>query len=101
MSMGRYFTRATTLTGVREVAAVRGHDLLAPMRAVGLGPKLLVTPEEKVDFAAYCELLERCAVAWDLPDLGLRIAPHQHIEVLGPVALVTRMERSVSAALHA
>jgi AraC-like DNA-binding protein len=99
--MSRYYTRATSLTGFRELAKERGADLPAAMRAVGLDPGLLRRPDEQVDMTAFCELAERCAVAWDLPDLWQRLAPYQHLEILGPVALVTRMESDVRGALTA
>ncbi|MGY4401835.1 AraC family transcriptional regulator ligand-binding domain-containing protein [Bradyrhizobium sp. USDA 3315] len=99
--MAQYFTRATSLTGFREIAAERGADLSAIMRAVGLDPVLLRRPEEQIDFVAFCNLSEQCAANWGIPDLGLRIASYQHLEILGPVALVTRMERSLRDALAA
>ncbi|BCH24011.1 AraC family transcriptional regulator [Mesorhizobium sp. L-8-3] len=99
--MARYYTRATSLSGFREVAAERGADLTAAMRAVGLDPGLLSRPDEQVDIAAFCELAERCADDWELPDLWLRLAPYQHLEILGPVALLTRMESDLRGALTA
>src|SRR5258708_2723978 len=71
------------------------------MRDVGLDPVALRKPEMTLDYAAFCALLRRCARDWDLPDLGFRIARHQRIDMLGPVSLVTRMERSVRAAVTA
>ena len=40
-------------------------------------------------------------MAWDLPDIGLRMICYQRLDFLGPVALVTRMERTVRGALRA
>ena len=54
-----------------------------------------------IDYSAFCELLRRCAAAWDLPDIGLRMIRYQQVDFLGPVALVTRMERTVRGALQA
>jgi AraC-like DNA-binding protein len=44
--------------------------------------------------------LRRCAAAWSLPDIGLRMIRYQEIDFLGPVALVTRMERTARGALQ-
>lgn len=99
--MGRYYTRATSLSGFREVAAERGADLPTVMRLVGLDPDLVRRPDEQIDIAAFCELAEYCAMSWGLPDLWLRLAPYQRLEVLGPVALVTRMESDLRGALTA
>src|SRR6202453_648001 len=98
---GRYYTRATKLAGLAEIAAERGADLHGLMVEVGLDAAALRSPETAIDYAAFCELLWRCAMAWDLPDLGLRMACRQQIDFLGPVALVTRMERNVRGALQA
>ncbi len=99
--MAKYYTRATSLSGFAEVAAERDADLPAAMRAVGLDPSLLRRPDEQVDIVAFCELAERCAVDWELPDLWLKLAPYQHLEILGPVALLTRMEGDLRSALAA
>lgn len=99
--MSRRFIRARCLTGLREVAQEHGSDVGAAFRTVGLETSLLRKPDEPIEFGKYCRLLEHCAEAWNLPDLGFRMAPHQHLEILGPVALVTRMERTLRDALRA
>ena len=98
---GRYYTRATKLAGLVEIAAERGADINVLMRAAGLDAAVLRSPESAIDYGDFCELLRRCSVAWDLPDIGLRMIRYQQIDFLGPVALVTRMERTVRAALQA
>lgn len=99
--MPHYFNRASSLTGLRDVATKGGFDLPAVMRSLGLPGDLLRKPDEKVEFGALCALFERCAAEWDMPDLGLRVAPYQHLDVLGPIALVTRMERDLRTAINA
>ena len=99
--MGRYYARATKLAGLVQIAAERGADLHDHMRQAGLDPIALRTPEMAIDYGAFCALLRRCAVAWDLPDIGLRMIRYQQVDFLGPVALVTRMERTVRGALQA
>jgi AraC-like DNA-binding protein len=98
---GRYYTRANKLGGLTQIAAERGMDLHDLMRQSGLDPEVLRHPEMAIDYGAFCELLRRCALAWDLPDIGLRMARHQQMDFLGPVALVTRMERTIRGALQA
>jgi AraC-like DNA-binding protein len=97
---GRYYTRATKLAGLVEIAAERGADIDVLMREAGLNPAVLRSPETAIDYGGFCELLRRCAAAWDLPDIGLRMIRYQQIDFLGPVALVTRMERTVRGALQ-
>ena len=98
---GRYYTRAAKLAGLVEIAAERGADIDVLTREAGLNPVVLRSPETTIDYGAFCELLRRCAVAWDLPDIGLRMIRYQQIDFLGPVALVTRMERTMRGALQA
>ncbi len=98
---GRYYTRATKLAGLVEIAAERGTSIDVLMREVGLNPAVLRSPETAIDYGGFCELLRRCAMVWDLPDIGLRMIRYQQIDFLGPVALVTRMERTVRGALQA
>ena len=98
---GRYYTRATKLGGLVEIAAERGAAIDGLMREVGLNPAVLRDPEAAIDYGDFCELLRRCAAAWNLPDIGLRMIRYQQIDFLGPVALVTRMERTMRGALQA
>ena len=72
--MARYYTRASKLGGLAQIAAERGAALTPVMRELGLDPAALRSPEMAIDYGAFCELLRRCATAWDLPDLGLRMA---------------------------
>jgi AraC-like DNA-binding protein len=97
----RYFNRASSLEGVSEVAAEVGADVGAALKAVGLRSDVLRKPEERIDFEAICALFEYCADNWNLPDFGLRLAPYQHLEILGPVSLVTRMESDLRGAINA
>lgn len=98
---GHYYTRATKLAGLVEIAAERGADLNVLMRKAELDPAVLRSPEAAIDYGGFCELLQHCALAWGMPDIGLRMIHYQQIDFLGPVALVTRMERTVRGALQA
>ncbi len=97
----RYFNRATSLIGFAPIASECGADLTHAMQTVNLDPVLLSRPEEKVPFDRLSALFEYCADAWRLPDLGLRLARYQHMEILGPVALVTKMEPDLRSAMRA
>lgn len=97
--MGRYFARASKLIGLEQIALQRGMNLTPHLKRVGIDPAVLRRPDAYVDYEAICRLLESCAAAWDLPDIGLRMARHQHIDILGPVALIARMERDVRSAM--
>lgn len=99
--MPHYFNRASSLTGLVQLAPQAGPDLSLIMHSIGLDPALLQKPDDRIAFADVCSLMRACADAWNMPDLGLRLAPYQSLNVLGPIALVTRMESSMRAALQA
>lgn len=96
-----YYTRASKLTGLVQIGMDRGANVPGLMCAVGLDPDVLKRPEIAIDYGRFCQLLQRCALAWDLPDLGIRMIRHQAIDFLGPVALVTKMEATVRGAIQA
>lgn len=99
--MRRYYSRASKLIGLPQIAGARGGTLSDHLQAVGIDPQSLKRPDMVIDFGAFCRLLHDCALAWDMPDLGLKMAGHQQIDLLGPVALSIKMERTIRAALDA
>lgn len=99
--MARHYHRASGLCGIRELAASIGQDADAAMRQVGLDPALFLTPDAPIPFDRLNALFEHCARGWDMPDLGLRLAGFQKIDVLGPIALVTKMGKDLRAAIEA
>ncbi|MFV0408410.1 MAG: AraC family transcriptional regulator ligand-binding domain-containing protein, partial [Paracoccus sp. (in: a-proteobacteria)] len=99
--MERYYHRASSLMDLQDLAKAQGADIGSAMRAVGLSQSLLRRPDDRIDFAALCALLNHCAQAWAMPDLALRLASYQHLEILGPLGLVTRMARDLRGALTA
>lgn len=96
-----YYTRATKLVGLEQIAHERGADLPDLLRRSGLNPAALDRPEMVIEYGRFCDLLRVCAAEWDMPDVGLRMIRYQKIDFLGPVALVTRMEGTVRGALEA
>ncbi len=98
--MARFYHRASVLNGVWDVAAAAGQDPVAAMRMVGLDPALIATADERIPFDKVNELFEYCAHVWNIPDFGLRLAPYQKVDVLGPISLVTKIEKNARAALH-
>ncbi len=99
--MPKFFSRASSLAGLAEVGSDLGFNLKSEMKTLDLDAKFLRTPEAHIPFDQLCALLETCAANWSAPDLGLKVAPYQQLEVLGPVALVTKIERDLHSALTA
>ncbi|MFG6083490.1 AraC family transcriptional regulator [Paracoccus litorisediminis] len=98
--MGRYFIRASSLIGLRELAERQGADLAAAMQSVGLRMDLLRKPDERISFETVCALFEHCAQVWNLPDFGLRLANYHHLNILGVVGLATKMEGTLRGAVN-
>ena len=73
--MPRYFNRASSLTGIRELAKTAGADLEPALLSVDLSHDLLRKPDERIGFDRVCALFEHCARAWSIPDLGPRVPP--------------------------
>jgi hypothetical protein len=106
LAIGHRATLATSiarsLTGIRELARAAGADLEPALLSVDLSNDLLRKPDEHISFDCVCALFEHCARAWSITDLGPRVAPrYQHLEILGPVALITRMERRLRGVIEA
>lgn len=101
VTAGRYYVRASKLAGLREMGHERGVDLTQLMTPLGLDPGALSRPEMLLDYRAFCALLHGCAIEWDIPDIGVRLARRQAIDFLGPVSLVTRVEGTLGSALRA
>lgn len=98
--MARFFTRASKLTGITDIAPDR-EAVIAQMQAAGLPLEALRHPEMQINYNDFCTFLDNCATAWNMPDIGLRLAGFQGLDVLGPVALIVRMERTLRVALNA
>ncbi|GGB56993.1 HTH-type transcriptional regulator VirS [Roseibium aquae] len=98
---GPYYARATKLIGLSAIARGRTPNLVSLMLDAGLDPQALFNPEMRVEYSGFCSLLQLCARQWDMPDIGLRLAKQQEIDFLGPVALVTRSEKTVRGAIDA
>lgn len=99
--MGHYFNRASSLTGIHQLALQQGRDLAGSLRVAGISPDALRSPEQRVDFAEICRLMEDCAQDWLMPDLGLRMAAFHSLDILGAVGLVTRMSGTLRGAIEA
>lgn len=99
--MERYYHRASSLQDLRKLARDHGADLEAALSQVGLSGAVLHQPDSRIDFVALCALLEHCASEWRMPDLALRLARYQHLDILGPLGLVTRLAPDMRRAITA
>ncbi|WP_010542218.1 AraC family transcriptional regulator [Dietzia alimentaria] len=94
------FIRSSGLRGVRHVVTELGGDPHDLARRAGLPPGALDTDEKLVEDLSIALLLETAAVELRCPDFGLRVACHQDLDMLGPVAVAVRNARTTTQALE-
>ena len=94
------YIRSAGLRGVRKVVAGLGGDADDLARRSGLPRGALDSDEMLVEDLAIALLLETAAAELGCPDLGLRVAGHQDLDMLGPVAVAVRNARTTTQALE-
>lgn len=94
------YIRSAGLRGVRHVVAALGGDPDDLARRCGLPHGALDSDEILVQDLSIALLLETAADELDCPDLGLRVADHQDLEMLGPVAVAVSGARTPAQALE-
>lgn len=80
--------RAASLAGFEELAESLGADVARLLRQAGVARTALRDPDALISYKAKNELLERAAAAAGCADFGLRLAKHQGVGILGPLAVM-------------
>lgn len=96
-----YRSRADSFTGLAELAGSLGRELEPMLRRHGFTLDTLKDAEAIISYTDLCRLIEACAVEWNCPDFGLRLARIQNLNILGPVGLVARLSDTLGEALMA
>lgn len=94
------YIRSAGLRGVRRVVRELGGDADDLARRSGLPHGALDSDEMLVEDLSIALLLETAAAELDCPDLGLRVAGHQDLDTLGPVAVAVKNARTATQALE-
>ena len=94
------YIRSAGLRGVRQVLTELGGDPDDLARRCGLPTGALDSDEILVEDLGIALLLETAAAELDCPDLGLRVAGLQDLDMLGPVAVAVKNARSTTQALE-
>ena len=76
-----------------------GADPDGYLRAAGIDPQALDSPDNRISYAAMIRLLEDCALALECPDFGLRLSRYQDIDILGPAAMIAHYSDTVGDSL--
>lgn len=92
--------RSAGLRGFRATVAELGGDAEGFATACGLPLAALDADDLLVPDRAVASILELAAVELQCPDLGLRIAARQDLEMLGPLALAIRNSPTLADVLE-
>ncbi len=93
--------QATALLGYNELVQQLGYDPAQLLRQFHLAADLPGREDGALPLRTLIHLLQASAEEFACPDFGLRLAEHQGIEILGPVALIARYCDSVGEAIEA
>ena len=85
---------------IPSLLAERGLDPVRVFAAVGLHPRLLDDPENRISFGDFGRLLEACAEATGCPHFGLLAVQHYDRNSLGAVGYLMRNSPTVGDALR-
>lgn len=91
--------RAGGLHGYKNLMRALGQDPDVLLRKHGFASSALDDPDAPVSLAATLSLLEDSAVESGCPDLGLRLATLQSVDVLGTLSICIRNAPTVDAAI--
>lgn len=97
----QYLVRGNFFSGFGALAASIGADASHLFEAFGLPRDLESRPEQFVSFRQAVALIEHCSDSLGCHDVGIRLAQHQGISMLGPVAVLVRNTRTIADAFEA
>ncbi|MFJ3051925.1 AraC family transcriptional regulator [Pseudomonas nitroreducens] len=92
--------RTTSFIGFPQLVAQLGGDCEHLLRRFRIASAALEDDEARVPLRALVDVLECAASELNCPDLGLRMAEYQDLQVIGPVALIARNSATVGQALE-
>lgn len=92
--------RAAALSGYPALAASLGLDVERQLRRVGIAPRALHDAEALLPYRAMVALLEHSARDAACSDFGLRLASHQGLDIIGPVAMVLEYADTLNDAIE-
>jgi AraC-like DNA-binding protein len=100
-SAGGEDIRASSLLGFQPLVEQLGGDADALLRAAGIEPQSLTSPDNRISYAAMIRVLEDASERLGCPDFGLRLSAFQDIRILGPAAMIALYSNTVGECLEA
>ena len=91
-----HYIRALALIGLDEIVAEAGGDMPSFLAEAGLPESVLKNVDLLISFRAMLGLIERVALALDMPDIGLRwtLRMEPHHTNAGPLLAISRFTRT-------
>ncbi|WP_078321259.1 AraC family transcriptional regulator ligand-binding domain-containing protein [Mycobacteroides chelonae] len=93
-----HLVRGSSLTGFAPLVSTHGGDPDALLASAGIDPADAGNDDRFIPLRSAIAAVEDAATVLDVPDLGLQLAQHQSIDILGPVALAARTTATVAEA---
>jgi len=93
--------RASALAGFQRLVGDLGGDADTLLRAQGIAPQDLASPDRRISYAHMIRLLEDSASKLRCLDFGLRLSSFQDISILGPAAMIALNSATVGECLRA
>lgn len=93
--------RSAGIHGLIPVATAHGVDPVDLVLACGLDPAVLTLEDLPIADNRLAQVYETAAVELGLPDLGLQVAQHESLDLLGPLALVIATSATAAEAIEA
>lgn len=92
--------RSASLRGFAPLITALGGDPSAYLSRFGIPRRALDRDDGLVSITAHDLMLDAAAAELDCPDLGLRLAEHQDLDILGPIAVAVAASSNGAEALR-
>lgn len=91
--------RATNLRGYDKLVRQKGGDPIPLLERYNIPPAELRDDSSFLDYLNLAGLLEESSKILDFPDLGLKLAELQGLDILGPISVIARSSTTVGEAI--
>lgn len=91
--------RATNLRGYDDLVKQRGNNPLPLLEKYNLPPADMRCDSSFLNYISVTALLEESAKVFNFPDIGLRLAEFQGLDILGPISVIARSSSTVGEAI--
>lgn len=94
-----HLIRATNLRGYDDLVKQKGHNPLPLLEKYNIPPAGTRYDSAFLTYKNVVSLLEESAKVLNFPDIGLRLAEFQGLDILGPISVIARSSSTVGEAI--